>query len=131
MLKDTMSKIIVVDDDMTNAELIKMFLELDGFSVLPCSNMEAAKAATSTATKGFVIDCRLARGANGLDLLTAVRQSQLPVPADTVVIMTSGDYRLEQAALDAGADRFLLKPYSPNALSDTLSELLGWEGESG
>jgi len=126
-----MSKIIVVDDDMSNAELIKMFLELDGFSVLPCINIETAKAATSADTEGFVIDCHLARGANGLDLLTAVRESQLPVPANTTVIMTSGDYRLEQAALDAGADRFLLKPYSPNALSGTLSELLGRGGRSG
>ncbi|HEX6386425.1 MAG TPA: response regulator [Anaerolineae bacterium] len=126
-----MSKIIVVDDDTTNAELIKMLLELDGFTVLPFSDVATAKEATSADTKAFVVDCRLARGANGLDLLTAVRKGQTAAPADAIVIMTSGDYRLEQTTLDAGADRFLLKPYSPTILSSTISELLEKEGKNG
>lgn len=126
-----MSKIIVVDDDTTNAELIKMLLELDGFSVLPFGDVATAQAATSADTNVFVVDCRLARGANGVELLTAVREGRTAAPTNAIVIMTSGDYRLEQATLDAGADCFLLKPYSPTILTSTINELLGKEGKGG
>jgi CheY-like chemotaxis protein len=40
-----MTQIIVVDDDNTNSSLIKMLLELDGFSVQTCEDQAKATAA--------------------------------------------------------------------------------------
>lgn len=124
-----MTQIIVVDDDNTNSSLIKMLLELDGFSVEACEDQERAEAKATPQTQAFVIDCHLARGRSGLDLLRAVRAGQTNAAEETAVIITSGDYRREAESMDAGANLFLLKPYPPNALSEAIIDILATGGD--
>lgn len=126
-----MSKIIVVDDDITNVRLIKMLLELDGFSVTACTEVNQAITAAADGVQAFVIDCNLSRGTSGLDLLRDIRAGETTAPTDTIVIMTSGDYRRDEESRDAGADQFLLKPYPPQGLSQELSKLLNQRGQNG
>lgn len=123
-----MTQIIVVDDDNTNSSLIKMLLELDGFSVETCEDQEKAEAAASLQTQAFVVDCHLARGRSGLELLRAIREGKTRAAAETAVVITSGDYRREEESMQLGADLFLLKPYPPNALSEVITELLAKGG---
>jgi CheY-like chemotaxis protein len=119
-----MSKIIVVDDDNTNSSLIKMLLELDGFSVETCEDQKKAEMAATLDTQAFVIDCHLARGRSGLDLLRAIRAGETKAKKETAVIITSGDYRQEEESIESGANLFMLKPYPPNTLSEALAEML-------
>ena len=125
-----MANIIVVDDDITNVQLLQMLLELEGHVVKPCTSLEEATSAASAQTEAFVIDWHLERNTSGLDLLQAVRSGQTNAKQDAVVIMTSGDHRREEAAMEDGANMFLLKPYPPDVLSSVLEELLGKEGRS-
>ncbi len=127
--KKIMTQIIVVDDDNTNSSLIKMLLELDGFSVEACADQEKATAVATQETKAFVIDCHLARGRSGLNLLRAIRAGETNADVETAVIVTSGDYRREDESMEAGANQFLLKPYPPNILSESLKKMLA-EGEN-
>ncbi|MCB8981537.1 MAG: response regulator transcription factor [Ardenticatenaceae bacterium] len=119
-----MKQVIVVDDDNTNSSLIKMLLELDGFSVQTCEDQAKATAAATSETQAFVIDCHLARGRSGLDLLRAIRAGETNAAVNTAVIITSGDYRQEDESKASGADLFLLKPYPPDALSATINAIL-------
>ncbi len=119
-----MANIIVLDDDKTNTDLIKLLLELDGFQVIPSLTIEQAVTASSTDTDAFVIDCNLSRGTSGLDLLQQIRNDETGAASDTVVIMTSGDIRMEKQAAQLGADLFLLKPYPPEDLASTINNLL-------
>ena len=120
-----MTQIVLVDDDITNIELIKMLLELDGFSVSACTDIEQATAtAQTTPVDAFIIDHNLSRTENGLDLLQSIRAGQTGVHKSTPVIMTSGVDRRSDEALAAGANTFLLKPYPPTTLTETLQMLL-------
>lgn len=126
-----MANIIVVDDDPTNTELIKMLLEMEGHDVIPSYDVSRAKAAASPQTNAFVIDCNLARGENGLDLLQDIRRGNTAAQPNSIVIMTSGDYRREVDSIRLGAQKFLLKPYHPNQLTEILNQLLKQEGTVG
>lgn len=119
-----MKTIIVVDDDLTNTSLLKMLLEIEGYHVITCKNIEEAKTAASDNADGFVVDCHLAGGVNGLSLLRDIRAGKTAVASNSVVIMASGDHRLQDESLESGADNFFLKPYSPTELSAELSKLL-------
>ena len=119
-----MPRIIVVDDDLSNTSLIKMLLELDGFTVEACANLPAVRSTTTADTAVFVVDYHLARGENGLDVIRAVRDGETAASPDAVVIVTSGDHRREDEALQAGADLFLSKPYPPSSLSQEIDRLL-------
>jgi DNA-binding response OmpR family regulator len=126
-----MKTIIIVDDDIINTTLLQMLLEIEGYQTVPCKNIEEGKAAAYNKADAFVIDCHLAGGASGLSLLRDIRMGKTAVSSNTVAIMASGDHRLEVESLESGADRFLLKPYSPNELSQELSKLLAKREHSG
>ena len=119
-----MPTIILVDDDRTNTTLIQMLLEMDGFSVIACPDIKRARLAALNGADAFVIDCNLAQGDDGIELLKSIRAGSTEARANIPVVMTSGDDSRSGDAVSAGASRFLVKPYSPGILSAQLSELL-------
>ena len=120
-----MHTIILVDDDRTNTTLIQMLLEMDGFAVVACPDIQKARLAAGNGADAFIIDCNLAHGDDGIELLKSIRVGSTEAEPDVPVIMTSGDDSRGSDANLAGATRFLVKPYSPGTLSAHLSELLG------
>jgi len=120
-----MHRIILVDDDRTNTTLISMLLEMDGFAVVACPDVERAQQAAVVGADAFIIDCNLAHGDDGIELLRSIRVGLTGADPEVPVIMTSGDDGRSGDAELTGATRFLVKPYSPGTLSTHLSELLG------
>lgn len=119
-----MKTIALVDDDRSNTILIRKLLEMDGFEVVVSPDVKRAQNATLKGVDAFVIDCNLAQGDDGIDLLLAIRNGNTAADSNVPVIVTSGDDRRLPEAERAGATRFLIKPYSPSTLSAQLSELL-------
>jgi DNA-binding response OmpR family regulator len=119
-----MRTIILLDDDRSNSKLMAMILEMDGFKVAICPDVRQARLAASNGTDAFVIDCNLARGDDGIDFLKEIRGGETDASVEIPVIMTSGDDRRLQAAEEAGATEFLLKPFSSTDLSQKLNNLL-------
>ena len=119
-----MPSIIIVDDDYNNTKLMSMLLEMDGFKVTVSPNVQQAKNAAVSGVDALVIDVYLSPGVDGIVFLKQIRQGATAIPTDIPVIMTSGDDRKIEAAKEAGATDFLLKPFSPTDLSHELTKLL-------
>lgn len=119
-----MKTIALVDDDRSNTVLIRKLLEMDGFKVVVSPDIKRTQNASLNGVDAFVIDCNLAQGDDGIDLLLAIRSGNTAADSNVPIIMTSGDDRRLLEAERAGATRFLIKPYSPSTLSAKLSELL-------
>lgn len=118
--------LLLVDDDKVNSDLIKMLLEMDGFSVQLAPTLEQARTQLTAVDdlQAIIIDCNLAGGANGLELAEEIRQGETAAPSDLIIIATSGDDRRAAEAQAAGATQFYLKPYSLNDFSANLQALL-------
>lgn len=119
-----MSKIIIVDDDPTNISLTQMLLELEGFTVATAADIATAVQLAEPDTDAFIIDYHLARGISGKDLVHKVRKNETASSSDSVIIVTSGDYRREKEVLEAGANLFMFKPYPPQELIQHLQTLI-------
>jgi DNA-binding response OmpR family regulator len=119
-----MKTIALVDDDRSNTILIRKLLEMDGFKVIVSPDIKRTQNASLNRVDAFVIDCNLAQGDDGIDLLLAIRNGNTAADSNVPIIMTSGDDRRQLEAERAGATRFLIKPYSPTTLSTQLYELL-------
>lgn len=119
-----MSKVIVVDDDYSTTSLVKMLLEMEGYEVITCSNRETALDEADERATAFIIDCYLGKNLSGIDILRTLRGHDDPTVRDAPIIMVSGDQRLEEEVMEAGADRFLTKPYSPGDLSTVIEDLV-------
>jgi CheY-like chemotaxis protein len=115
--------IVIVDDNGTNARLIKMLLEIDGFQATVCRNIKQAIEAAGIAD-AFVVDYHLSDNEFGIELLVAIRAGETSAREDTPFILTSGDHRQIDGAINAGANLFMLKPYPPSDLSKALQSIL-------
>ncbi len=118
-----MTKIMLVEDDHTMRSLLKTLLEMEGFKVIfgpghADALLEALRAAKPAL---LVMDVHLAGGINGIDLLDSIRQDK--ELQHTRVVITSG-MNYDEAALAAGADGFLQKPYMVDDLLNLIRQTL-------
>lgn len=115
------NQVMLVDDDFTTTQLLKILLEMDGYLVHIVPNGRKVVAEAKANRPDIVImDVHLA-DSNGIDVLRDIRAdaelTYLPV------IMSSG-MDLEDQCKDAGATDFVLKPFPPDQLSTVIQKAL-------
>lgn len=114
-------KILIVDDDRTMTNLLKTLLELDDFEVKTVTRGgDAISQANSFQPDAFIVDFHL-HDMEGVELVQQLRT--LPAFAHSLIIIASGMDK-ETESIAAGANRFLLKPYDPDSLSNLLKEAI-------
>ncbi|MEC5182394.1 response regulator, partial [Arthrobacter sp. CG_A4] len=117
---------LVVEDDDKAAELVRVLLEADGFSVLRAASAEEAlQMAPQQCLDLITVDIQLP-GIGGWEFLSAIRKDTALGKVPVVVI--SGTTSGPPVALAGGAAAVLEKPISRSALKEALTHL-GFDGE--
>ena len=121
-----MPKALVVDDSKAVRMILTRTLKELGFEVCEAANgrealevMEAEKTAVSL----VLADWNMPE-VNGFELLTLLRQN--PEFSSVVVVMVTTETELDRmtAALEAGANEYVMKPFTKEILKEKL-ELAG------
>ncbi len=106
-------RVLIVEDDAGIAEAVAYALERDGMSARVAGSIAQARASASTAFDLAVLDLGLPDG-SGYTLLGDFRARD---DRPAVIVLTSRDGEVDcVASLEAGADDFVPKPFSPRAL---------------
>ena len=118
-------RILVVEDNLPNRELLCDWLEAEGFEVLSAENLEQSFAAFKIQPPHAVLlDVQLGRE-DGLSLAKWIRQDprlhDLPVIAVTAQAMVTDQERVMQA----GCDACVSKPIDFKLLAAQLERRLG------
>jgi two-component system alkaline phosphatase synthesis response regulator PhoP len=107
-------KILVVDDDAKIVELVKLYLNRDGYSVLTAyDGKEALRLAREFHPDLVVLDIMLP-GMDGLEICRTLR-AESSVPIILLTAKTTEQDRI--VGLDLGADDYVTKPFSPKELA--------------
>jgi DNA-binding response OmpR family regulator len=122
-----MSKVLIVDDDRTMVSLLKILLEMDGFEVVNISIGGQLLDKVRLEKPDLILMDVFLADSDGTEILKRLRGSS--DIADVRVVMTSGMDVADQC-MDAGADDFLLKPYTPEQLMKVIQENLPENGET-
>lgn len=121
----TGQRILVVEDDAFMASLLRFLLERQGVNVIVRSDGRAAidSLQGDALFDAVLLDLRLPQ-VSGMEVLAKVRA--LPAWARTPVLVLSAlDAGAEvAAALDAGANDYMTKPFNPEELLARLRRLL-------
>lgn len=112
-----MSKLMVVDDDRVMVSLLTMLLQMEGFEVVSPDPGESIAEQVVAARPDLVLMDVLMAQADGIDILDQLRAN--PDLMSLQVIMTSG-MDVEDKCRQHGAVAFLLKPYTPDQLIQTI-----------
>lgn len=117
-----MKTILVVDDEKSVRDSLKMVLEFESYEVLFAEHgQEALRYLTTASIDLILLDVKMA-GMDGLEVLQRVRQKRSELP----VIMISGHGTIETAveATKLGAFDFLAKPLDRDKLLVTVRNAL-------
>ena len=106
-------KILVVDDDRKIVELVRLYLEKDGYRVLVAyDGLKALELARQKRPDLIVLDLLLPE-IDGLDVCR-ILQTESKVPIIMLTAKTTEEDRL--VGLELGADDYVTKPFSPREL---------------
>ncbi|MBC7251631.1 MAG: response regulator transcription factor [Anaerolineae bacterium] len=106
-------KILVVDDNPKIVELVRLYLEKDGYRVFVAyDGLEALEVARQKQPDLIVLDLLLP-GMDGLDVCRILRaESEVPI----IMLTAKSTEEDKLVGLELGADDYLTKPFSPREL---------------
>ena len=114
-------KILVVDDDAKTVELVKLYLNRDGYRVLTAyDGIEALRLARESHPDLIVLDLMLP-GIDGLEVCRILRKES-DVPIIMLTAKTTDQDKL--IGLGLGADDYVTKPFSPRELAARVRAVL-------
>lgn len=129
---DRRTELWLVDDDEAVLDSTQVLLASNGWAVKTFTSAEAVIAALDGGGRpgAIVSDVRMA-GMSGLDLLAEIRRRAVAAPV--VLITGHGQITMAVAAIKAGAEDFIEKPFEERTLVDAVDraiEKAGREAEA-
>jgi two-component system OmpR family response regulator len=113
--------ILLVDDDVDLAAMLREYLEAEGFRVSAVANGEDGVAAVLAGGHDAVILDVMLPKLSGIDVLRRIRRdSTVPV----IMLTAKGDNVDRVVGLELGADDYVAKPYYPRELVARLRAVL-------
>jgi len=117
----TAKRVLVVDDDVKTVELVKLYLNRDGYRVLTAyDGVEALRQAREGHPDLIVLDIMLP-GIDGLEVCRTLR-NESEVPIIMLTARTTDQDKL--TGLSLGADDYMTKPFSPRELAARVRAVL-------
>ena len=114
-------KILIIEDDHKTADIVRLYLERDGYNVLTAHDgLQGLDLAREGMPDLVVLDL-LMPGVNGLEVCRTLRKES-DVPIIMLTALSTEQNKLE--GLDLGADDYVTKPFSPKELSARVRAVL-------
>ena len=114
-------RVLVVDDDIKTVELVKLYLNRDGYRVFSaCDGIEALCLARESHPDLIVLDLMLP-GIDGFEVCRTLRdESDVPI----IMLTARATDQDKLAGLNLGADDYVTKPFSPRELVSRVRAVL-------
>jgi DNA-binding response OmpR family regulator len=129
LLSDTVSSrvpvLLVADDDEDILTLVQLRLSRSGFEVIVARDgVEALRLTQERHPDLAVLDWMMPK-ASGLEVLRAIRANTETADIPVVLLTARASEADIQEGLDAGADDYIAKPFSPQELATRVHDILG------
>jgi signal transduction histidine kinase/DNA-binding NarL/FixJ family response regulator len=120
-------RILVVDDNKNNLNMVVDLLEPLGFSVFTAAHGRDCIEKAQSIHPDMILMDRFMPIMGGLEAIKKIRQLPLPSLRDVVIIITSASIWPEdrEKSIDVGANGFLDKPLQLNLLLEMISQFIG------
>ena len=119
-----MTSMLVIDDDPVMREVLRALLEASGFDVAVAADGADGLAQLADARPDAVMVDSQMPGIGGRDVVRRLRADR--ATGHLAVVLMSGESADEEVAagLAAGADQYLVKPFTPDDVFVALSQAI-------
>ncbi|GIO01214.1 DNA-binding response regulator [Brevibacillus halotolerans] len=117
-----MTKILVVEDEVSISKLIQFNLEKAGYKVITAFDGKQALTMAREEKPDFIILDLMLPYMDGLDVCKTLRQERINTP---ILILTAKEDELDKIlGLELGADDYITKPFSPREVVARVKAIL-------
>jgi two-component system phosphate regulon response regulator PhoB len=115
-MSDSRKNILVVEDERSIRDMLRITLERNGFEVTDAADAETALVRIADRNPDLILLDWMLPGMSGIDLARRLKRDASA--SDTPIIMVSarGEEEDRVRGLDIGADDYVAKPFSPREL---------------
>ncbi|KEO73965.1 response regulator transcription factor [Anditalea andensis] len=111
-----MKNILVIEDDLMIATMVKMRLNKDGYNITVIDDGTAGIAAIENSTPDLIITDIVMSSKSGLEIITYAQEHQPGCPIIVLSSLSEEELTLIEA-FNLGVSDFVPKPFHPNELS--------------
>ena len=116
--------VLIVDDEAAIRDMLCIALEAADFNVLDAENAQQAHAAIIDKQPDLVLLDWMMPGTTGLELLRRLKRDDLTARIPVIMLTAKAEEDSKISGLDAGADDFIPKPFSPRELISRVKAVL-------
>ena len=116
--------ILLVDDEMAIRTMLCVALEAAGYNVLQAENAQQAHAIIIDRSPDLVLLDWMMPGTTGLELLRRLKRDELTEKIPVIMLTAKAEEDSKISGLDAGADDYIAKPFSPRELISRVKAVL-------
>ncbi|MGE5399871.1 MAG: LytR/AlgR family response regulator transcription factor [Ignavibacteriales bacterium] len=115
-----MSKILVIEDDINIIQLIKDFLEAEGFEVYTSSNGEDGIVLARNIVPDLIICDILMPGISGFDVISCLAKEKATAVIPFIFLSAKVERTDVRQGMNLGADDYLTKPFKLDELLNAI-----------
>ena len=120
-----MKRVLIVEDQADIRKLIRMTLEFDDYEIHEASDGDfGLTLARATRPDIVLLDVMMPGELDGLQVCQLLKNDPATRHVKVVLLTARGQARDREAGQQAGADEYLVKPFSPLQLIETIERLL-------
>jgi len=120
-----MKRVLIVEDQADIRKLIRMTLEFEPYDIHEAADgAEGLRLAATLLPDMILLDVMMPGELDGLQVCQRVRANPALAETRVVLLTARGQVKDRDAGDQAGADDYLIKPFSPLQLIETIERLM-------
>ena len=121
-----MKKILIVDDQLEVRELVEVTMRVGDYQILKAQSCEEALEIVKDEKPELIImDVMMPGGMDGLEATRILKNDPATKDCKIIMLTAKGQQTEREKGLEAGADDYFVKPFSPLELIKKVEEFLG------
>jgi len=126
-----MKRILIVEDQADIRKLIRMTLEFENYEIHEAADGSfGLRMAAAIQPDLMLLDVMMPGELDGLQVCQRIKSDPATQHIKVVLLTARGQQRDREAGEHVGADEYLIKPFSPLQLIDTIEQLMTPEASS-
>lgn len=116
--------VLIVDDEAPIREMIAVALEMADYNCLEAENAQQAHALVIDKRPDLILLDWMMPGTSGVELARRLKRDPLTAETPVIMLTAKGEEDNKVQGLEAGADDYITKPFSPRELVARLKAVL-------
>jgi two-component system phosphate regulon response regulator PhoB len=116
--------ILIVDDESSIREMLRMVLDIAGFNSLEADNIEDAHRLIIDHSPSLVLLDWMLPGGSGIELLHRLKRQEHTAELPVIMLTAKTSEENVVQGLEVGADDYVTKPFAPRELVARINSLL-------